>query len=519
MPSERPLRPGRCGILAGGAAAVLAFAALVLPYWHPVYGFTAFLQLDHSYDATKIAAFREYPVYVHPEAGPYDGIAYSQIAYHPLLRSPELVRAVDNPAYRARRILPSALAWLLAAGRPALIVRIYSELNLAAWLVLAALLWRLLPVGDGRTLLVWIGILFSAGALASVRFALTDLVALVPLAAGMALLERGRGGKAAGCLALAALTRETSLLAVPGFWVRPARTAALRALAAALPLALWLAYIRWAVGPTNAGSGNFGWPGAGFAAKWLETLRMIRGESSGNPLLDAASAAALAGMTAQAAFLLLRPRFADAWWRIGASYLALLLVLGPAVWAGYPGAAARVLLPMTLAFNVLAGRRRAALAWILAGNLGIVAGVASFCDPPPHPRQLAAVRADGGAWIVRTGSGWYETERSWHGDRAWCRGDGRLEIQSWGADRRTVWLAFELRTIRPRTVALRQGGRELWRGTLGSTWTRVEIPVETGSRSDPVDFSTDAPPVSGPTAADSRQLAFALRGLHLRTIP
>src|ERR1051326_8903385 len=164
---------------AAGIAAVVLFLALGARFWHPVYGFTAFLQLDASNDALKIAAFREHPVYVYRNTGGYDGLYYAQIAYHPLLDSPELKPAIDSLAYRAQRILPAALAWILSAGNPAVIVHVYSLLNVVAWLALAGLLWRLLDVNDTRDLLAWIGVMFSAGALSSVRYALTDLVALM----------------------------------------------------------------------------------------------------------------------------------------------------------------------------------------------------------------------------------------------------------------------------------------------------------------------------------------------------
>src|SRR5262249_14102408 len=194
---------------------------LVARFWHPVYGFTAFLQLDPSNDETKIAAFRDYPVYVHRGTGGYDGLYYAQIAYHPSLTEPELRGAVDALGYRGRRILAPVLAWALALGRPAGIVHAYSLLNLAAWLAFAAILWQLLPVRGGRGWLAWFGVLFSAGALSSVRLALPDLVALTILALSMWLLERGRRGGSLASLAAAGLARETSLLAFPASWNRP----------------------------------------------------------------------------------------------------------------------------------------------------------------------------------------------------------------------------------------------------------------------------------------------------------
>ena len=78
---------------------------------------------------------------------------------------------------------------------------------------------------------------------------------------------------------------------------------------------------------------------------------------------------ALAGLTVQLVYLSFRRQVSDHWWRLGAAYGVLLLCLGPLVWEGHPGAYTRVLLPLALAFNVLAVRGRAGLGWLLGGNL------------------------------------------------------------------------------------------------------------------------------------------------------
>ena len=235
---------------ASAAAAVLVFLVFVARFWSPVWGFTAFIQLDASNDDVKISAFKTEPVYVYRHVGGYDGLYYAQLAYHPSLQSPELAGAMDNFSYRARRILAPALAWLIAFGQPAWIVQVYSALNIFCWLILAALLWRALPVRDAKSWLAWFGVLFSTGCLISVRLALTDLVALVILLAAVISSERQKqAGRAGGALLMAAagLARETSLLASPGLLRRPwlSRANALVLMVAGLPLAAWVAYIRF----------------------------------------------------------------------------------------------------------------------------------------------------------------------------------------------------------------------------------------------------------------------------------
>src|SRR5690606_37939124 len=87
-----------------GLVSVALFVALVARFWHPVFGFTVFFQLDAWSSEHAISAFRDLPVYVHPEAGGYDGLFYAQIAHDPTLRDSELSGAVDDLPYRARRI-------------------------------------------------------------------------------------------------------------------------------------------------------------------------------------------------------------------------------------------------------------------------------------------------------------------------------------------------------------------------------------------------------------------------------
>ena len=505
-------------VRAAGLGAVVLFLALIARFWHPVYGFTSLIQLDAPNDALKLTAFRELPVFVHRDTGGYDGLYYAQIAHDPTLRDPELPRAMDNFAYRARRILPPALAWLLAAGQPAWIIHTYPLINIVAWLTLAALLWSLLPVEDARGWLVWAGMMFSAGALASVRLALSDLVALTILAAAMFAAERGRPRTALGCLGTAALARETSLLAFAGLWTRPWLSAKNlgRLALAALPLALWLGYVRWRVGPADQGWANFTWPAAGLIEKWHAALTATA--TVGDKLLAWTTVLATLGLTLQGLFFLTRWRPDDRWWRLGFAYSALMLFLGTAVWEDFPGAAMRVLLPLNLAFNVLVHRTRAPLAWLLVGNLTVFAGFMALRDAPSDSRELAAARSGGTAAIARIGEGWFGVER--HGKHAWswCGERGTVTIESWPKTSHPVQLQFSLRALGPRTVVLRADGREIWRTTVNATLTQHALALRIEAGTATVEFSTDTPPVPENTAPGARPIAFALYDLRL-TLP
>lgn len=503
-----------------GLAAAVVFLLLVARFWHPVFGFTRFLQLDASNDSVKIAAFRHEPVYVYRNTGGYDGLYYAQIAYHPALDDPELAPAIDNLAYRARRILPPALAWLLAAGQPAWIVQVYALLNVAAWLVLAVLLWRPLASAGSSGLVAWLGVMFSAGALGSVRFALTDLIALTFVCGALLAVETRRGGPAAALLAAAGLARETSLLALAGLVEAPwfSRRNLARMLVVIAPLAVWLGYVRWRVGPADPGWGNFAPPFTAFLQKLASGVGESLHPDRDHRLLTWASFLATLGLATQAAFILSRWRLQDPWWRTGLGSVGLMVFLGTAVWHGFPGAATRVLLPLTLAFNVLAVRRRAALAWLIVGNLAVGSGLLMLLDVHHDPRELAAGRAPDCGVVVRTGDGWFDAEHTLRHRWAWSGGHGSIEIESWPRTTRPLRLEFGLRGISPRIVAVTQDGIRLWRGPAGVERAMVAVDLQLRDGHARLEFADDPAVASPSTGTDERPLAFAVYDLRV-TVP
>jgi len=495
-------------------SAVLAVAlllTLIAQYWHPVFGLTALIQLDAPNDDLKISAFRAHPVYVHRDTGGYDGLYYAQIAYDPTLRSTELPRAMDNFSYRARRILPPAVAWIFSAGQPAAIVHVYSFLNVATWLLFAALLWRLLGITDVRGWLAWSGVLFSAGALSSVRLALTDLPMLALLTLAVIAAERARPRTAIAWLASAALARETALLGASGLitspWisVKNLRTGAF----VLAPLFAWLAYIRWRLGPADSGWANFTLPLAGYAEKFANTLKDLI--YLDDTLLAWTTFLAVVGLTAQALFIAVSWRqYSDAWWRIGAAYAALMAMIGTAVWEGYPGACTRVLLPLTLAFNILAHRTRAALAWLILGNLGVGAGFLVLRDFPVNTHELFAGRIGGASTVIQIDSGWFGAEHARKHVWSWSSGQSQLALHTWADAPVNAQLNFGLRSLTPRTVILRSAEGELWRGQVSEKITRFSVPIRLTPGDTRLEFSTDSPAIRESPNADARDLAFAL---------
>lgn len=487
--SVRPTRVLRSPVIRGrllrGGLLVL-FAWMVLRFWHPYYGFTQFLQIDSRMAADIVPSLREAPIFIAPGEGSYDGGYYAQIATNPALDREVLQPAIDDAGYRARRILLGAIAWVLGGGEPVQVVHVYAGLNVALWFALAVLLWRIFPVDTARGNFAWAALLFGAGVLFSVRLALTDLAALLLTAGTLLLVERGRVGLAAGLIGMAALTRETAVLALAALCsrvsevVRERGRTMLLLLAAMLPLALWLLYVRHALGGSSAGQRNLTWPLAGWLMRWPELL--AGGATTGNPLLVAECVLEHVALTVQAVYLLWRRDLRCAWWRLGAAYLLLLVVMGHAVWGGFPNAATRVLLPLTLVFNVRAARARARWVWLVLGNLSVFAGVHALWMPPGTPHQLPMPSSWESRHMLETDARWSVAEWNSKYRWSWCAEAGGLNVRVW-PHRPSVSLELELRGVTPRDVQVLHAGHVVWTGRVGDRpgWiTLPELPLERG---------------------------------------
>lgn len=320
---------------------------------------------------------------IHPPAtspAGYDGQFYAQIALDPLLRGGDLTAALDLPTYRARRIGLPALAAVLGVGDTELTLHLYALANFAFWLALALLLFRFRPPRDWRDAAMIAAMLYTSGTLVSLARALTDLPAATLGVA--ALLARAGGPAPPWLLGLSALFKETSVLsfgaALVGGTGRPgllSRHALATAATMSLPLMAWLAYVHLALpGGTGLGHGNFDLPLAAFAEKIRNAtygLNMAReGMWIAYWLLELLGPFSLA---MQALYLFLKPKTADPAWAFGIGFAVLLVFLGDSVWAEQH-AYCRVLLPLTLAFNLLvhASERGARFwGWFVAGNLGL----------------------------------------------------------------------------------------------------------------------------------------------------
>jgi hypothetical protein len=280
----------------------------------------------------------------------------------------------------------------------------------------------------------------------------------------------------------------------------------------AAPLAMWLVYLRTALGPTEPGLGNFMLPVAGWAEKWGEALRRLHTEP--DYYLALTTLLAHLALTVQTAYLVFRPRPQDGWWRLGAVYGALMLLLGTAVWEGHPGAATRVLLPLTLAFNVQVVGARASWAWLVFGNLSVLSGVLVLWQVPPGTHELAAGRTAAGSYVVHTDAKWYETETGRTRNWAWCAQAGGIRIDFQPRTDGALSLQVAVKGFTPRPLEIKQGGRVLWRGDAAEQIRWISLPaVAVTSGHAQLEFISPAPPA--PESPGGRELGFAVYGVKV----
>lgn len=341
-------------------------------------GFTSLIVFGEDFEQWALPAVRALPHELNVGSG-YDGQFYAQIALDPLLRSRELTVAVDDLAYRGRRILLPWAAWALGGGQPWYVLQAYALLNVFAWLGLGVVLFRWLPAGGLRPTLAWIAIMFSDGLLSSMRQAVPDGPSMLLIALGVLALEKGRPWLAAAVIGVSGLARETNVLSAVIFTPRSLTATSLRTLAVqatlvAAPLLLWSVYL-WQLGlePTNAGLRNFGAPFASYIAKWQITTQEL--SAQGWDSFARFALLALISLTTQAVVLFVYRDWSSPWWRLGAAYAVLMVLLGPAVWEGYSLAMSRVMIPMTVAFNVLLPRNRFFWPLFVLGNIGAAHGL------------------------------------------------------------------------------------------------------------------------------------------------
>jgi hypothetical protein len=489
--------------------------------YDPTTGFSSLIFFGDEFAARRIASLSEVPLYTYSDSSGYDGQFYAQLAVAGNPFDRELARALDNPGYRARRMALPALAHLIGLGRPNWIVQVFALANLICFLILAALLARWwFPPTDLHNLLRWVGTLFGAGMMVSLTRSLTDGPALLAIAIGARLVETKRGLLGAAVLAAGGLVRETSVVCAAAFaptteterraWPR----AALAILLCVAPTLLWAAIVGHRYGG-GSGKGNLALPFVSLARKLAEIYRVWRHHELDlhvrNELL------AVMALGTEAGFLLLRPKPDRLWWRIGAAFSVLWIFLGWSVWEGSPSAAARAVLPLTLAFNQLVPRTRRGLVLLLAGNLTVASAFDLVRSVPTE--QTTFERGVTCQYQV----GWHAPERLGRDTWRWASGSATLAIHNPTSQPLRATMSFGLGSVTARTVTLHAADDP----RLGDRSIDLEparrVPVSYGPLSLPpgdstVAFTTFELPWVEP-GSSKRPLTFSVHDLTLAIAP
>lgn len=533
MPDGEEKSPGWFATRGLSPAVTLAYVALLgvfvlamAQFYIPGKGFTSMIAFGSNQEAVRLTKVRKLEYYVARGSDGYDAQYYAQIAMDPSLQNHGLRRAVDNLGYRARRILFPAIAYVVGLGQPAWILQAYALQNVVSWFLLAALLLHWFPPRSWDNLIRWTGVMFSFGLCVSFRNALIDGPSLLLIALGVYLLEKGRPWWSTVVFGLGGLGKETNLLGaaalLPGFSAgrRAWLLALARGLLAATPLVLWVVYISIVVGSAvNPGQRNFGLPFAAYGHKWAEVRE-------GLPDLSAVNTGPLWGLlmlvalTVQFLYLVLRPQWEKAWWRIGASYALLLIFLGEAVWEGFPSASSRVLLPMQLAFNVLVPAGRWWTVVLLLGNLTVFNTYSILQSSPGDGYDVGGSNAliyapDGRPVQLRYGAGWHLVEK--YGTDYWCwsTGSAAITLDNPQSFPMQMKLRFTLTVAGERTVEMRLNGQTVWQVHQGdgaaAAVTLTELELRPGANR--IDLVTDAPAQAA--GKDPRLLAFRLHDLRI----
>lgn len=498
----------------------------VARFYSPHTGFTSLLNIGDKLGASRGLA--GVPHHVYADSWGYDGQAYAQLALNPTLSDPSLREAVDSLGYRARRMGAPWLAWLGGLGQPAWVLQAYALINVVAWLLLGWALLHWLPPADSENLVRWFLLMFGVGVLNSVRGALTDLPAFTILVLGLRSWERGRRGLASCHWALALLCRDTlALNIVPAGLSWPVSSGAGlmrdvgRLVLCFLPFVAWLVAIPLLAGVSPLeGGGNFTWPFVGYVERWRELISAAQAPGG----LVRPSLHALLGhiaLSVQCICLLIWRRPADGVWRMALGSCLLLVFISTPVWEGFPGAAARVLLPMTFAFTVLLPRGRW-WSWplLLAGSLGVFAGMRALeiapgelvvtRGPAAHVSRLSVVR----------GAGWQDPEQGRLETWAWAAGTAHLKVRNASSSSVRIRFRGRVSTAWPQQISVTAEGGATWAmGPVSGKQVKfasAAFVVRPGEQL--FTFSTDEPAQPG-TAGHPVGRAYSVRDLVLEVQP
>ena len=504
------------------------FLFKVYQYRHPDFGYSALPMFSQNNYEQSVETLKTTSHYTFPGDIGYDGQFYAQLALEPKANSLEIQEALDNYNYRARRILFSWTAWAIGLGDPYWSIQAYGIQNSLFWLLIAALLLRWLPPNSWQNTLRYLFSLFTAGLVYSLNRALLDGPSLFLIALGIACIEANRSWLGTAILGLAGIGKETNLLAISALWKPGTENAktrfAFQAILASLPFLLWYAYILNSNTESlsqAAGSNNFALPLVGIFSTALGILK--KGGETGFPASTFIQFAMLGSLLIQAAYILFRPKPDRPWWRVGATFAVLMLVLGDAVWEGIE-AAPRVLLPMTFAFNLLFSRKLALLPILIFANTLSIVGLFSM-QPPSVPERFTVKGQGILAYVEETNeyeqlefhNGWHpyqgNPKRYWR----WSSGSGEMSFRIPGERSVNATISFLTKTLDSRELNLEVNGKRVWQyqspGGYSETHTTSFI-LKPGDNV--LRISSPQPPIR--VGQDPRDLNFAFYDYTIKLI-
>ena len=476
------------------AVALAAFAFLLRVYigiWTPEHGITKFLRVGREFDDRGTVVFRATPKFIDPYPAHrwgFDGQLYAEMALDPLLRDPHLHVALDNPPYRAQRILLSWIAWLFGLGKPFWILNAYAALNLVFWVGFAWLTGRLYSPHGWAGLAGYAATLVTCGVIESMQASLTDLPSFTLML--WALMVGGTSG--AAILALAALARTTSLIGFVGLaeisppWREALRKNVVRGLVAVVPVTLWILYVLWVFRgrEVNFDGGNLGLPFRGI----MEKLGQFSVTAVHGPIrwhrwffelyksYELHALLTIISVLTQTLFIALHPDWRSPLWRLGAVVAVYFSCITFLSWESH-FTITRHALPLTVLFNVMLAARpgKAWLIWFLLGNCFVPFGVRyfdgmrEFHSPPPLPEFVIEAPAGVAANAVeaRYHAGW-SSQQWWPASTwRWARGErASIVLRNTAAHPVTVELRFLARSFHLREFEVRLGDAMLARTRL-----------------------------------------------------
>lgn len=511
-PAAAPTVPARAGSRfptaprwAFALVALVAFAFLLRVYagiYTPEHGITKFLRVGKEFDDRGTKVFRETPKYIDPYPAHrwgFDGQLYAEMALDPLLLDPHLHVALDNPPYRAQRILVSWLAWIVGLGQPFWVINAYAAMNLIFWVGFAWLTAKLFSPHGWSGLLGYSAILLTCGLIESMQASLTDLPSFTLIL--WAIMVGGTGG--AWILAAATLVRSTSLIGFVGIaqypppWGEFFKKNIKWGLIAVTPFLLWAAYVLWVFRgrEVNFDGGNLTMPFVGMMEKLGEfSVKATHGPIRWHRLFfelyksyDLHAVLTMIAVLTQSIYLALHRQWKNPLWIWGAVAAVYFSCISFLSWESH-FTITRHALPITLVFNLLLAMRptKAWAIWFLLGNCFVPFGIRyfdgmrEFRTPPPLPEFVietpAGIPKTAVPLELRYDAGW--TSQQWWPETTWRWSLGReaaIVVRNTSSQPVRATIGLIARSNQPRQLEVRRDGKVILRRPLvASTPLRFE---------------------------------------------